>query len=68
MPLYTLQHMPSVTDITPFLLYIRIIPIERFYCERKELICSLQVRILFSVLYIILNEKNATAADPILQT
>lgn len=37
-----------------FLLYIRIIPIERFYCERKELICSLQVRILFSVLCITL--------------
>lgn len=54
MPLYTLQHMPSVTDITPFLLYIRIIPIERFYCERKEIICSLQVRILFSVLCITL--------------
>ena len=31
---------------------------ERFYCERKELICSLQVRIQFSVLYIILNEKT----------
>gem|GEM_PF-2652742 len=34
--------------------YVRMIPIVQFYCARKELIRSLQVRILFSVLSITL--------------